>query len=82
VSVVGCGGGTPLSIALGWDGSRWTGHLDTSRLAGPGCYRITAWLDGHAAGAFRLDLRGSDGAAAAVSNGPKGPAEPKAKSKP
>ena len=82
VSVVGCDGGTPLSIALGWDGSRWTGHLDTTRLAGPGCYRVTAWLDGHAAGSFRLDLRGSDGAAAAVSNGAKASTEPKAKSKP
>src|SRR6266550_527275 len=82
VSVVGCDGGTSLSIALGWDGSRWTGHLDTTRLAGPGCYRVRAWLDGHAAGLFRLDLRGSDGAAAAVSNRAKASTEPKAKSKP
>jgi hypothetical protein len=78
VSVVGCAGGTPLSVALGWDGGRWTGHLDTSRLAGPGCYVVTAWLDGNAAGSFRLDLRGADVAAAAT---PKATPAPKAKSK-
>jgi len=82
VAVVGCGGGTPLSFALSWDGSRWTGHIDTSQLAGPGCYRVTAWLDGHAASSFRLDLRGSDAAAAPATNGPKASTEPKAKSKP
>ena len=82
VSVVGCGGGTALSVALSWDGSRWTGHIDTSQLAGPGCYRVTAWLDGHAASSFRLDLRGSDAAAAPATNGPKASTEPKAKSKP
>jgi hypothetical protein len=82
VSVVGCGGGTSLSVALDWDGSRWTGHLDTSRLAGPGCYRVTAWLDGHAAGSVRMDLRGSDAVAAPATNGPKASTEPKAKSKP
>jgi hypothetical protein len=83
VSVVGCAGGTPVSVALTWDGSRWTGHLDTSRLAGPGCYRVTAWLDGHAAGSFRMDLRGGDGSAAAA--GPiaaKASALPRARSKP
>jgi hypothetical protein len=78
VSVVGCSGGTPLSIALSWDGGRWTGHLDTSQLAGPGCYVVTAWLDGNAAGSFRLDLRGADPAPAAT---PKATPAPKAKSK-
>jgi hypothetical protein len=63
LSVVGCAGGTPLDIELTWDGGRWTGHLDTSWLAGPGCYRVTAWLDGNAAGSFRLDLRGVTAAA-------------------
>jgi hypothetical protein len=63
LSVVGCGGGTPLALALDWDGGRWTGHLDTSRLAGPGCYRVIASLDGTAAGSFRLDLRGGDSTA-------------------
>jgi hypothetical protein len=81
VSIVGCAGGTPLSLALD-GGSPWTGHLDTSRLAGPGCYRVTAWLDGHAAGWIRLDLRGSDPAAAPATNGTKASTEPKVKSKP
>jgi hypothetical protein len=82
-SVVGCAGGTPVSVGLTWDGSRWTGRLDTSRLAGPGCYRVTAWLDGHAAGSFRLDLRGGDGsAAAAAPTAAKASAQPRARSKP
>jgi hypothetical protein len=78
VSVVACSGGTALSIALSWDGGRWAGHLDTSRLAGPGCYVVTAWLDGNAAGSFRLDLRGADVAPAPSKATPA----PKAKSKP
>lgn len=83
VSVVGCAGGTPVTVALAWDGSRWTSRLDTSRLAGPGCYRVTAWLDGHAAGSFRLDLRGSDGAtAASAPTATKASPQPRAKTKP
>ena len=35
-------------------------QLDTGSLGGPGCYRVTASLDGNVAGSFRLDLRGSD----------------------
>jgi hypothetical protein len=58
LSVVGCNGGTPLEMALSWENGRWTGKLDTSSLAGPGCYRVTASLDGNVAGSFRLDLRG------------------------
>jgi hypothetical protein len=58
LSVVGCGGGTPTTMPLSWDGNRWSGHLDASSLGGPGCYRVTASLDGNAAGSFRLDVRG------------------------
>jgi hypothetical protein len=47
-----------------WGGGRWNGSLDTSSLGGPGCYVATASLDGHAAGSFRIDLRGADPAAA------------------
>jgi HYR domain len=60
LSVVGCDGGAAVEVALSWDGGRWTGKLDTSWLAGAGCYRVTASLDGNAAGSFRLDLRGAD----------------------
>jgi hypothetical protein len=63
LSIAGCGGGGSLEVALGWDGGRWNGHLDTSRLDGPGCYLVGALLDGHEAGSFRLDLRGNETAA-------------------
>jgi hypothetical protein len=58
LSVATCGGVATWSGPLSWDGSRWTGHLDTSWLGGSGCYRVTVSLDGNAAGSFRLDLRG------------------------
>jgi hypothetical protein len=58
LSIVGCGGGTPMTMPLSWDGNRWSGHLDASSLAGPGCYRVTVSLDGNVAGSFRLDIRG------------------------
>jgi len=58
LSVVSCAGGTPMTMPLNWDGNRWSGHLDASSLGGPGCYRVTASLDGNAAGSFRLDIRG------------------------
>jgi hypothetical protein len=97
LSVVGCDGGTPWTMALTWDAGRWNGHLDTSRLGGPGCYRVSASLDGNAAGSFRLDVRGDAPAAtsnhaavsgtAATSTGSTGAkgasgANPKAKTKP
>jgi hypothetical protein len=63
LSVASCGGGAVWSGPLAWDGSRWTGHLDTSWLNGPGCYRVSVALDGIVAGSFRLDLRGSAPAA-------------------
>lgn len=59
LDVATCGGTATLQTPLTWDGGRWTIHLDTGRLGGPGCYVATATIDGHAAGAFRLDLRGS-----------------------
>ena len=74
LSVAACGGGTALEMALDWDAGRWNGHLDASRLAGPGCYTVTAWLDGNAAGSFRLEVRGAEAAAAA--KGGKGNSKP------
>ena len=58
LSIVSCGGGTPMTMPMTWDGNRWNGHLDTSAIGSPGCYNVTASLDGNAAGSFRLDLRG------------------------
>ena len=66
-----CGGAAVGSIDLSWDAGRWNGKLDTSMLGGPGCYLATASLDGSVAGAFRIDLRGPDPAAA------KGGAKPR-----
>ena len=54
-----CGGTATLQTPLAWDGGRWTAHLDTGRLVGPGCYVATAVVDGQAVGAFGLDLRGT-----------------------
>ena len=57
LTVRGCDGRPAADLGMTWDGGRWAAHLDTSRLGGPGCYEVTAMLDGHAAGSFGLDLR-------------------------
>ena len=67
--VTPCGGGPAVNVALGRDSGRWTGKLDTSALAGPGCYVAAVTVDGETAGSIRIDLRGS---AAAESGGSKG----------
>ena len=59
LTVAPCGGGSSLAVPLAWDGSRWAGRLDTSWLAGAGCYSATLSVDGHAAGSFQMDLRGA-----------------------
>jgi hypothetical protein len=63
LSVVACSGGSAYETPLYWDGSRWSGHLDTGRLSGPGCYRMTVSLDGHDAGSIQLDVRGASSTA-------------------
>src|SRR6185295_291110 len=70
LSIVGCDGAPTFLVPLSWDNGRWTGKLDTSRLAGPGCYRVTASLDGNAAGSFRLDLRGDASSAKGPTKAP------------
>ena len=40
LEVMTCGGDAVGALDLGWDGGRWTAHLDTGRLAGPGCYQV------------------------------------------
>jgi hypothetical protein len=59
LDIATCGGTATLQMQLVWDGARWTVHLDTGRLGHSGCYVATATVDGHAVGAFRLDLRGT-----------------------
>ncbi len=57
LSVATCDGAIVAGTPLTWRHGRWTAHLHTARLR-PGCYVVTATLDGHAAGSFRLDVRG------------------------
>lgn len=66
LDVLSCAGtGPTVEVALGWDAGRWAAHLDTSRLAGPGCYVASATLDGTTVGSFDLHLKGSSEGAAA-----------------
>lgn len=60
LSVAPCGGGAlVLTIPMTFNGGRWQGHLDTSSL-NPGCYTVTAVVNGNAAGSFTLNLRGAE----------------------
>ena len=69
LTITTCSGNAAGSAPLTWDGGRWVGHLDTGSLAGPGCYLATASLDGSAAGAFRIDLKGADATPASTGKG-------------
>jgi len=59
LTVAPCGGGVPVTSLLTYGGGRWNVALDTASLAGS-CHMVTAWLDGLEAGAFRLELRGTE----------------------
>ena len=75
LTVASCAGGPTLhTVRLDWDGNRWTGHLDTSRLGGAGCFVATARLDGQNVAGVRLELRGDQTATSAA---PKGKAADK-----
>ena len=63
LTVSSCTSSWTMTMPLSWDGSKWTGHLDTGSLAGPGCYLVGVSLDGNAAGSFRLDVKGVTAAA-------------------
>jgi hypothetical protein len=58
LTVSSCTSSWTMSMPLSSDGSKWTGHLDTGSLAGPGCYLVSVSLDGNVAGSFRLDVKG------------------------
>ena len=58
LSVAPCGGGSAvLTIPLTFNGGRWQGHLDTGQL-NPGCYTVTAMVDGQAVGLVHARPRG------------------------
>ena len=74
LTVTPCAGGsaTGLTLNLSFEGAdRWGGHLDTARLAGPGCHTATLTVDGVAAGSFQLDLRGPESASNPTPKGRK-----------
>jgi hypothetical protein len=53
-----CGASGPtVDLDLAWNGSRWTGKIDTSTLSGT-CFNVTAMAGDFAAGSFRLDVTG------------------------
>lgn len=52
-----CGGTTSVDLPMSWSGGRWNVSLDTSGYPGA-CYTVEAWIDGIAAGAITLELRG------------------------
>jgi hypothetical protein len=65
LGVTACPGGPVVAAAsLEWGSgnNRWSGHLDTSGLAG-GCYRVAVMVGDDAAGSFTLDITGSTAAA-------------------
>jgi hypothetical protein len=49
--------GPTIDLDLTWNGSRWTGKIDTSTLSGT-CYNVMAMAGDFAAGSFRLDVTG------------------------
>jgi hypothetical protein len=52
LAIRSCGGGEAVgAVGLDWDGSRWTGKLDTSAF-GPGCWRATLVANGAVVGSF------------------------------
>jgi large repetitive protein len=65
--------GPTIDLGLTWNGSRWTGKIDTSTLSGT-CYNVVAMAGDVAAGSFRLDVTGGS---PTKSPGPvKGPKSP------
>jgi hypothetical protein len=54
-----CGGGDAVTMALSFSGGRWNASLDTATLVGA-CHTVSASINGLQAGAFRLELRGTE----------------------
>ena len=74
LSIETCAGGPVTTLKMLYSGGRWNASVSTGALGGPGCYVVTASLDGNAAGSFRLDLRGAE--LTSTANGPRGNTKP------
>jgi len=74
LTIATCAGAPAASLAMVYSGGRWNASVSTGSLGGPGCYVVTASLDGNAAGSFRLDLRGAE--LTSTANGPRGNTKP------
>jgi hypothetical protein len=59
VTLSPCATGSGLILTLTPGSGRWNASLDTTAVDGS-CYTVTAAIDGLTAGAFRLELRGSE----------------------
>ena len=59
LTVTPCTGGVPLVLPMTHGSGRWNASLDTSLLLGS-CHTVAVSIDGLDAGAFRLELRGTD----------------------
>ncbi len=68
LSLVPCGGGDASVIGLLYSGGRWNASLDTARLPAA-CYTISAVIDELTAGAFTLELRGTEAARTGAKTG-------------
>jgi hypothetical protein len=63
LTITPCGGGDAVMLALIHGGGRWNAALDTTEVVGS-CHTVAASIDGLQAGAFRLELRGTEPAKA------------------
>ena len=59
LTVTPCSGGSSVTLALTHSSGRWNAAVDTNALAGS-CHTVAAWIDGLAAGSFRLELRNAE----------------------
>lgn len=59
LTVTPCSGGSSVTLALTYSSGRWNAAVDTNALAGS-CHTVAAWIDGLAAGSFRLELRNAE----------------------
>jgi hypothetical protein len=61
LAIAPCAGGPAAVVALTFGGGRWIATIDTGPIAAA-CSTVEASIDGVVAGAFTLELRGSEAA--------------------